>query len=154
MLIPPSVCGNPAFHGTGRSFPGKGECNVVPAETKGVVESSGLLDVPRLVRHHVEFDLRVELFEIAGGRNDAVVQRQDRHDALHRTSTAHQSADGALRCGDAGAASSIRESLGAGGAVPAPGGSLGHLVGGAGAVESIVTILSLHHGGGGERVDV
>jgi 3-oxoacyl-[acyl-carrier-protein] synthase II len=30
--------------------------------------------------------------------------------------------------------------------VTAPKGSLGHLVGGAGAVESIVTILSLHHG--------
>src|SRR5690606_7998401 len=113
----------------GRSFPGKGECNVVPAETKGVVESSGLLDVPRLVRHHVEFDLRVELFEIAGGRNDAVVQRQDRHDALHRTSTAHQVAERALRGGDRDA---VTQRL-------ADGVGLAHVT---------------DHGGGGVRVDV
>jgi len=48
--------------------------------------------------------------------------------------------------GDVGEANSIRKALGDGVAVTAPKGSLGHLVGGAGAVESIVTILSLHHG--------
>ncbi|MEB3367858.1 beta-ketoacyl-[acyl-carrier-protein] synthase family protein [Saccharopolyspora mangrovi] len=48
--------------------------------------------------------------------------------------------------GDVGEANSVRKALGDGAVVTAPKGSLGHLVGGAGAVESIVTILSLHHG--------
>jgi 3-oxoacyl-[acyl-carrier-protein] synthase II len=48
--------------------------------------------------------------------------------------------------GDVGEANSVRKAIGDGAVVTAPKGSLGHLVGGAGAVESIVTILSLHHG--------
>ncbi|GAA0532900.1 3-oxoacyl-ACP synthase [Saccharopolyspora subtropica] len=48
--------------------------------------------------------------------------------------------------GDVGEANSVRKALGADAVVTAPKGSLGHLVGGAGAVESIVTILSLYHG--------
>jgi 3-oxoacyl-[acyl-carrier-protein] synthase II len=48
--------------------------------------------------------------------------------------------------GDVGEANSVRKAIGDGTVVTAPKGSLGHLVGGAGAVESIVTILSLHHG--------
>ena len=40
----------------------------------------------------------------------------------------------------------MRKALGEGAVVTAPKGALGHLVGGAGAVESIATILSLHHG--------
>ncbi|GAA2349578.1 beta-ketoacyl-[acyl-carrier-protein] synthase family protein [Saccharopolyspora halophila] len=48
--------------------------------------------------------------------------------------------------GDVGEANSVRKAIGDGAAVTAPKGSLGHLVGGAGAVESIVTVLALHHG--------
>ena len=48
--------------------------------------------------------------------------------------------------GDVGEANSVRKAIGDGAVVTAPKGSLGHLVGGAGAVESIGTILSLHHG--------
>ncbi|KAA5826557.1 beta-ketoacyl-[acyl-carrier-protein] synthase family protein [Saccharopolyspora hirsuta] len=48
--------------------------------------------------------------------------------------------------GDVGEANSVRQAIGEGAVVTAPKGSLGHLVGGAGAVESIVTILSLQHG--------
>ncbi|GAA4858534.1 beta-ketoacyl-[acyl-carrier-protein] synthase family protein [Saccharopolyspora rosea] len=48
--------------------------------------------------------------------------------------------------GDVGEATSVRKALGEGAVVTAPKGALGHLVGGAGAVESIATILSLHHG--------
>jgi 3-oxoacyl-[acyl-carrier-protein] synthase II len=48
--------------------------------------------------------------------------------------------------GDVGEANSVRKALGDGAVVTAPKGSLGHLVGGAGAVESIMTILSLQNG--------
>ncbi|MCI2421459.1 beta-ketoacyl-[acyl-carrier-protein] synthase family protein [Saccharopolyspora sp. K220] len=48
--------------------------------------------------------------------------------------------------GDVGEANSVRKALGDQVAVTAPKGALGHLVGGAGAVESIITVLSLHHG--------
>ncbi|MER7011544.1 beta-ketoacyl-[acyl-carrier-protein] synthase family protein [Saccharopolyspora sp. NPDC000359] len=48
--------------------------------------------------------------------------------------------------GDVGEANSVRQAIGADAVVTAPKGSLGHLVGGAGAVESIITILSLQHG--------
>jgi 3-oxoacyl-[acyl-carrier-protein] synthase II len=48
--------------------------------------------------------------------------------------------------GDLGEANSVRKAIGDGAVVTAPKGALGHLVGGAGAVESIMTILSLQHG--------
>ncbi|MER5390348.1 beta-ketoacyl-[acyl-carrier-protein] synthase family protein [Saccharopolyspora sp. NPDC002686] len=48
--------------------------------------------------------------------------------------------------GDVGEANSVRAAIGDGAVVTAPKGSLGHLVGGAGAVESIATILSLQNG--------
>ncbi|WP_190817694.1 beta-ketoacyl-[acyl-carrier-protein] synthase family protein [Saccharopolyspora pogona] len=48
--------------------------------------------------------------------------------------------------GDVGEANSVRKAIGDRAVVTAPKGSLGHLVGGAGAVESIITILSLRHG--------
>ncbi|MFI0463718.1 MULTISPECIES: beta-ketoacyl-[acyl-carrier-protein] synthase family protein [Saccharopolyspora] len=48
--------------------------------------------------------------------------------------------------GDVGEANSVRKAIGDGAVVTAPKGSLGHLVGGAGAVESILTILSLQRG--------
>ncbi|MEV0089301.1 beta-ketoacyl-[acyl-carrier-protein] synthase family protein [Saccharopolyspora sp. NPDC050642] len=48
--------------------------------------------------------------------------------------------------GDIGEANSVRKAIGDGAVVTAPKGSLGHLVGGAGAVESILTILSLQRG--------
>lgn len=59
------------------------------------------------------------------------------HVNAHATSTA---------VGDLGEANSVRKAIGDGAVVTAPKGSLGHLVGGAGAVESIITILSLRHG--------
>lgn len=59
------------------------------------------------------------------------------HVNAHATST---------QVGDIGEANSVRQAIGDGAVVTAPKGSLGHLVGGAGAVESIVTILSLKHG--------
>ncbi|MHA6798894.1 beta-ketoacyl-[acyl-carrier-protein] synthase family protein [Bounagaea algeriensis] len=48
--------------------------------------------------------------------------------------------------GDIGEAHSVRQTLGSDAVVTAPKGALGHLVGGAGAVESIVTIMSLYNG--------
>lgn len=48
--------------------------------------------------------------------------------------------------GDAGEARAVRKAIGDHVVVTAPKGSLGHLVGGAGAVESIVTVLSIFHG--------
>lgn len=48
--------------------------------------------------------------------------------------------------GDAGEARAVRKAIGDHVVVTAPKGSLGHLVGGAGAVESIVTVLSIYHG--------
>ncbi|SFO86416.1 3-oxoacyl-[acyl-carrier-protein] synthase II [Amycolatopsis arida] len=48
--------------------------------------------------------------------------------------------------GDIGEAAAIRNSVGQHPVVTAPKSALGHLVGGAGAVEGIVTILSLYHG--------
>lgn len=69
---------------------------------------------------------------------DADLQASDiGHVNAHATSTV---------VGDVGEANSVRKAIGDGAVVTAPKGSLGHLVGGAGAVESIVTILSLYHG--------
>jgi 3-oxoacyl-(acyl-carrier-protein) synthase len=48
--------------------------------------------------------------------------------------------------GDIGEAAAIRNAVGDHPVVTAPKGALGHLVGGAGAVEGIITILSLYHG--------
>ncbi|HET6502427.1 MAG TPA: beta-ketoacyl-[acyl-carrier-protein] synthase family protein [Amycolatopsis sp.] len=48
--------------------------------------------------------------------------------------------------GDVGEANAIRRAVGGHAVVTAPKGALGHLVGGAGAVESIATILALYHG--------
>ncbi|GAA4531293.1 beta-ketoacyl-[acyl-carrier-protein] synthase family protein [Amycolatopsis samaneae] len=48
--------------------------------------------------------------------------------------------------GDVGEAAAIRNAVGDHPVVTAPKGSLGHLVGGAGAVEGIATILALYHG--------
>ncbi|EIE98050.1 beta-ketoacyl-[acyl-carrier-protein] synthase family protein [Saccharomonospora glauca] len=48
--------------------------------------------------------------------------------------------------GDVGEAAAIRKAIGDHPVVTAPKSALGHLVGGAGAVESIVTILSIYHG--------
>lgn len=48
--------------------------------------------------------------------------------------------------GDIGEAIAVRKALGDNVVLTAPKGAMGHLVGGAGAVESIATILSLHHG--------
>jgi 3-oxoacyl-[acyl-carrier-protein] synthase II len=48
--------------------------------------------------------------------------------------------------GDVGEANAIRRAVGDHAVVTAPKGALGHLVGGAGAVESIATILALYHG--------
>jgi 3-oxoacyl-[acyl-carrier-protein] synthase II len=48
--------------------------------------------------------------------------------------------------GDIGEANAIRKAIGDQVVVTAPKGALGHLVGGAGAVEGIVTLLSLYHG--------
>ncbi|GAA1239679.1 beta-ketoacyl-[acyl-carrier-protein] synthase family protein [Prauserella halophila] len=48
--------------------------------------------------------------------------------------------------GDVGEAAAIRKALGDHPVVTAPKGALGHLVGGAGAVEGIATLLSLYHG--------
>lgn len=48
--------------------------------------------------------------------------------------------------GDVGEATAVRKAIGDHVVLTAPKGSLGHLVGGAGAVESIVTVLSIHTG--------
>ncbi|ASR34812.1 beta-ketoacyl-[acyl-carrier-protein] synthase II [Prauserella marina] len=48
--------------------------------------------------------------------------------------------------GDVGEAAAIRKAVGDHAVVTAPKGALGHLVGGAGAVEGIATILALYHG--------
>jgi 3-oxoacyl-[acyl-carrier-protein] synthase II len=48
--------------------------------------------------------------------------------------------------GDIGEAAAIRSAIGSHPVVTAPKGALGHLVGGAGAVEGIATILALYHG--------
>lgn len=48
--------------------------------------------------------------------------------------------------GDVGEAAAVREAIGDHPVLTAPKGSLGHLVGGAGAVESIATVLSIHNG--------
>ena len=48
--------------------------------------------------------------------------------------------------GDVGEATAVRKAFGDGPVLSAPKSALGHLVGGAGAVEGIATLLSLHHG--------
>ncbi|TVT30081.1 beta-ketoacyl-[acyl-carrier-protein] synthase family protein [Amycolatopsis rhizosphaerae] len=48
--------------------------------------------------------------------------------------------------GDIGEANAIRKAIGSHPLVTAPKGALGHLVGGAGAVEGIATLLSVYHG--------
>ncbi len=48
--------------------------------------------------------------------------------------------------GDVGEAGAVRKAIGDHAAITAPKGALGHLVGAAGAVESIATVLSLYHG--------
>lgn len=73
----------------------------------------------------------------AAMRSAGVSAADVEHVNAHATSTV---------VGDVGEAAAIRKAIGDHPVLTAPKGSLGHLVGGAGAVESIVTVLSIHHG--------
>ncbi|MBE9374621.1 beta-ketoacyl-[acyl-carrier-protein] synthase family protein [Saccharopolyspora sp. HNM0983] len=93
-----------------------------------------------------------DAYHITGSHPDGIGQVNAMRQAL-RTADLQPSDIGHVNAhatstvvGDVGEANSVRQAVGEDAVVTAPKGALGHLVGGAGAVESIVTILSLHHG--------
>ncbi len=93
-----------------------------------------------------------DAYHITGSHPDGAGQVRAMQRALH-TADLQPSDIGHINAhatstvvGDVGEANSVRKVLGDSAVVTAPKGSLGHLVGGAGAVESIMTILSLQQG--------
>ncbi|MGP4016476.1 beta-ketoacyl-[acyl-carrier-protein] synthase family protein [Saccharopolyspora sp. 5N708] len=93
-----------------------------------------------------------DAYHITGSHPDGIgqvnaMQRALRTADLQTSDIGHVNAHATSTVvGDVGEANSVRKAIGDGAVVTAPKGSLGHLVGGAGAVESIMTILSLQHG--------
>ena len=91
--------------------------------------------------HHITGNHPEGIGQIAAMRNAiemAGLTAEDvGHVNAHATSTV---------VGDIGEANAIRRAIGSHAVVTAPKGALGHLVGGAGAVEGIATLLSIYHG--------
>src|SRR5947209_7933604 len=72
----------------------EGQRHVVPTETERIVDGVFEVACPRLARDNVEIDLRVEVLQVQGGRDDLVAQcehGQDRFDSANR-------ADGVAQC--------------------------------------------------------
>jgi 3-oxoacyl-[acyl-carrier-protein] synthase II len=98
------------------------------------------------------YGMTSDAYHITGNHPDGIGQVAAMADAiamagLSPADVGHVNAHAtATVVGDIGEANAIRKAIGDHVVVTAPKGALGHLVGGAGAVESIVTLLSLYHG--------
>ncbi|HJQ44853.1 MAG TPA: beta-ketoacyl-[acyl-carrier-protein] synthase family protein [Amycolatopsis sp.] len=91
--------------------------------------------------HHITGNHPEGIGQIAAMRNAiemaGLTPEDVGHVNAHATSTV---------VGDIGEANAIRRAIGSHAVVTAPKGALGHLVGGAGAVEGIATMLAIYHG--------
>ncbi|QUH01104.1 beta-ketoacyl-[acyl-carrier-protein] synthase family protein [Saccharopolyspora erythraea] len=93
-----------------------------------------------------------DAYHITGSHPDGIgqttaIQKALRSGELSASDIGHVNAHATSTVvGDLGEANSVRKALGPDAVLTAPKGALGHLVGGAGAVESIVTVLSLRDG--------
>lgn len=98
------------------------------------------------------YGITSDAHHITGGHPDGIGQIAAMNNAIQQAGISASDVDHvnahatSTVVGDAGEATAIRKTFGETPAVTAPKGALGHLVGGAGAVEGIVTILSIHHG--------
>src|SRR5699024_5664626 len=98
------------------------------------------------------YGITSDAYHITGSHPDGLGQINAMHRAMHKAELepadiGHVNAHAtSTSVGDIGESHSVRQALGTDAVVTAPKGSLGHLVGGAGAVESIMTILSLNNG--------
>ncbi|PRX48460.1 3-oxoacyl-[acyl-carrier-protein] synthase II [Prauserella shujinwangii] len=91
--------------------------------------------------HHITGNHPEGIGQIAAMRNAITMAGLTANDVGHVNAHATSTV-----VGDVGEAAAIRQAIGQHPVVTAPKGALGHLVGGAGAVEGIATILSLYHG--------
>ncbi|WP_019811196.1 beta-ketoacyl-[acyl-carrier-protein] synthase family protein [Saccharomonospora halophila] len=98
------------------------------------------------------YGITSDAYHITGNHPDGIGQIAAMEHAMHMAGlpageVGHVNAHATSTVvGDVGEAAAIRKAIGDDPVVTAPKGALGHLVGGAGAVEGIVTILSLYHG--------
>ncbi|WP_197320446.1 beta-ketoacyl synthase [Saccharomonospora sp. NB11] len=98
------------------------------------------------------YGITADAYHITGNHPDgigqiAAMQQAIRMAGLTATDVGHVNAHATSTVvGDVGEAAAIRKAIGEHAVVTAPKGALGHLVGGAGAVEGITTILSIYHG--------
>ncbi|SFB59210.1 3-oxoacyl-[acyl-carrier-protein] synthase II [Amycolatopsis marina] len=91
--------------------------------------------------HHITGNHPEGIGQISAMRNAMRMAGLDPSDVGHVNAHATSTV-----VGDVGEAAAIRKAIGRHPVVTAPKGALGHLVGGAGAVEGIATILALYHG--------
>ncbi|HVV08833.1 beta-ketoacyl-[acyl-carrier-protein] synthase family protein [Amycolatopsis sp.] len=98
------------------------------------------------------YGITSDAYHITGNHPEGIGQIRAMSDAirmagLSASDVSHVNAHAtATVVGDVGEAAAIRKAVGTHAVVTAPKGALGHLVGGAGAVEGIATLLAIYHG--------
>lgn len=98
------------------------------------------------------YGITSDAYHITGNHPDGIGQIKAMEDAIHGAGLAaadvtHVNAHATSTVvGDVGESAAVRSAIGNHPVVTAPKGALGHLVGGAGAVEAISTLLALYHG--------
>src|SRR5699024_5765048 len=98
------------------------------------------------------YGITSDAYHITGNHPDGIGQVKAMEDAIQgagltAADVTHVNAHATSAVvGDDGESSAIRSAIGDHPVITAPKGALGHLVGGAGAVEAISTILALYHG--------
>lgn len=106
----------------------------------------------KIYGHLSGFGITADAYHITGNHPDGVgqiraMEQSIRMAGLSSSDVAHVNAHATSTVvGDVGEAAAIRSAIGDHPVVTAPKGALGHLVGGAGAVEAISTVLALYHG--------
>lgn len=106
----------------------------------------------KIYGHLSGFGITSDAYHITGNHPDGIgqikaMEQSIRMAGLSPSDVTHVNAHATSTVvGDVGEAAAIRSAVGDHPLVTAPKGALGHLVGGAGAVEAISTILALYHG--------
>lgn len=73
------------------------ERGVVPAESKGIAQHIAHLGLAGFIRHAIEVALGIGIFEIDGGRDDAVLDRHGAGGEFHTTGGTEQMAGDGFR---------------------------------------------------------
>src|SRR6185312_5492059 len=86
------------FEESGSSILPEGERDVVPTESKRIVDRVLIIAGSRTAVDHVQLDLRVEILQVQRRRDDTVLQRHHGQDGLDRPDRADRVAQRRLGC--------------------------------------------------------